>query len=235
MKKAAKSEDKDMDKIDRQKEKLDNTPQAIAFAFQERMVVHFCSHYYDYIKGKVSAENKDNKNAPKGNLKKDIAKEMKKMNDKVVNEVKEQEDILKALKKIKDSLGDYSLKYKEINHLRRMFMDQPLLANDILNPLCFPKKEWSLRILKSTTDEAKSLIKECGKKPMMVKFIPDPTHSNSTLCDDDKKINKTKSDDVNLIPVDKNPYDPKDPNKKHDKQKEEDQEQEKQKQQKTED
>ena len=213
MKKAAKGEDKDMDKIDRQAEKLANTPQAIAFAFQEQMIIHFCDHYFDYIKGKVDAEDKKI-GGHKGNLKKKFDQEIKKMNDKVVDEVKEQEDILKALKKIKDSLGDYTLKFKEITFLRKLFMDHPMLANDITNPLCFPKKEWSMRIIKSTVDDAKALIKECGKPPMMVKFLPDPTHSNSTLCDGDKKLNKTKHDDVNLIPVDKNPYDPKDPNKK---------------------
>ena len=59
MKKAAKSENKDMDKIDRQQEKLNNTPSAVAFAFQEKMIVHFCEHYYEYLKGEVSAKEQE--------------------------------------------------------------------------------------------------------------------------------------------------------------------------------
>jgi len=81
-----------------------------------------------------------------------------------------------------------------------------------------------MNIIKSSKEDAIIFIKECGKPPMMVKFYADPTHRNSTDCNNGKH-NITKSDDVDLKPVPKNPYDPKDPNEK-DKEKEKEKEKE---------
>lgn len=177
------------------------------------MVVHFCNHYLDYLKKqKVDDDKKDDKPAPKNLDNKNKNKEKEK---KMQEKIKEQEDILAALKKIKDSLKDYVLKNKEIAFLRNLFTHvNPLLSNDILNPKCILKKEYSMKIIKASKDDAIFYIKECGKGPMKLKFYKDPTHSNSTECGEN--LNKTRSEDVKLKPVPKNPQDPSpiDPNNK---------------------
>lgn len=211
-----------MDKRDIAAEKLKHTPQAIAFQFQEQMVLHFCQHYHNYIKRKSIHDEKLANQT--NNLNKILANKLKKKLEKIAqNEAKEQADILAALKKIKDSLKGYNLKKKEIDFLRNLFMEFPLLSNDILNPKCKPTKEYSLNLIKSKLDEAKIMIKECGKDPQNIKLIPDPDFRNTTLCD--TKHNTTSSDYVDLNPVDDNPQDPKVPKqRKEEKDKEDEKE-----------
>lgn len=192
------------------------------------MVIHFCEHYFRYLKTQKK-DDVDKKQKKDDSDKKPMPK---KIAEKIIkkDEIEEQDDILAAIKKIKDSLTGYTLKNKEIAFLRNLFMEKPLLSNDILSPKCILKKEYSMNIIKSNKVDATYLIKECPKPPMMVKFYADPTHGNSTECDKNNtnKNNYTnpRSEVVNLIPVDKNPYDPKDPNKKDEK-KEDDKDKEK--------